>query len=62
MSYEELIILIHESALDNMQQQERRLIQRMRDMREEIETLSNDIRTKKMEITVARDNFLRRCI
>lgn len=62
ITMEEVHILIHENALDEMTLREARLIRQMRRLQEELDMLGNDIRAKKFQITAARDAMLRRTV
>lgn len=62
ISMEEVAILIHESALDEMIEREARIIRKMRSLQQELDELGNDIRAKKFSISAARDAWLRSCV
>jgi hypothetical protein len=62
ISMDEVTILIHESALREMELREQRLLRQYHRLQEDLNMLGNDIRQKKFEISAARDKFLRRCV
>jgi hypothetical protein len=59
---DEVHILIHANALEEMMIREARLIRQMRRLQEDLDQLGNDIREKKFMITAARDQMLRRAV
>ena len=62
ITMDEVHILIHENALEEMMIREARLIRQMRRLQEDLDSLGNDIREKKFQITAARDALLRRTV
>lgn len=62
MTNEEVTILIFESALEQMELREQRMIRELRRRQEELDMLGNEIRQKKFALSAARDAFLRRCV
>ena len=62
ISMEELVIAIHTSALDAMQDRAAMLHRRRLALEEEIEILSGEIQNKQQAISAARDVWLRRCV
>lgn len=59
ISMEEVTILIHESALDEMIEREARIIRKLNSLQQELDELGNDIRVKKFSISAAKDAWLR---
>jgi hypothetical protein len=62
ITMDEVHILIHQNALEEMMIREARLIRQMRRLQEDLDALGNDIREKKFMITAARDQMLRRTV
>lgn len=62
ISMDEVHIMIHQNALEEMMIREARLIRQMRRLQEDLDQLGNDIREKKFMITAARDALLRRAV
>jgi hypothetical protein len=62
LDMEQVMLLIHQNALEEMMVREARLIRQMRRLQEDLDQLGNDIREKKFMITAARDALLRRAV
>jgi hypothetical protein len=62
LDMEQVMILIHQNALEEMMVREARIIRQMRRLQEDLDMLGNEIREKKFQITAARDHMLRRTI
>lgn len=61
VAVEDLLIAIHESALDEMHARLRRLNREKTALVEDIAVLRDEIEAKQSGISAARDVFLRRC-
>ena len=62
ITMEEVHILIHENAVDEMTLREARLERRIHAAIAELDELRNDIRAKRFQINSARDAMLRRTV
>ena len=62
ITMEEVHILIHENALDEMGLREQRILRQMQRLQDDLDQLGNDIREKKFRIKCLRDAMLRRTV
>lgn len=62
LSTEEVLILIHENALEEMELLEARMARRIHAQIEELDTLRNEVRQKRFQIHAAREALLRRTV
>jgi len=59
---DQVVLLIHQNALDEMALREARLERRIHAAIAELDELRNDIRAKRFAISAARDALLRRTV